>query len=119
MILSKEFHTQQTTNIFFILYLYSHHPPASNYITWDSKDEDKTTIQPYVIHCKLYTECNLQVKVISYILLTIICIIIFPSLSEKNICNTVNQWKQHTATEMRSSLLSEIHSQNAFHHPFS
>lgn len=103
MILSKEFHAQETTNIIFILYLCSHHPLASNYITWDSKD--KMTTQSYVMHCKLHTVCNLKVKVVSYILLTVICITIFPSSSKKNICNTTNQWKQHTATEMRYSLL--------------
>lgn len=118
MILSKEFHAQETANIIFF-YLCSHHPLASNYINWHSRDEDKMTIQPYVMHCKLHIVCNLQVKVVSYILLTIICVIIFLSVSENNICNTANQWKQHTAMETRYSLHSETHNQNVFHNPFS
>lgn len=76
MILSKESHAQEITNITFILYLCSHHPLAANYISWDSKD-DKMTTQPYVTHCKLHTVCHLQVKAVSYILSTISCIIIF------------------------------------------
>lgn len=70
------------------------------------------------MHGKLHTVCNLKAKILIYILLRIIGIVIFPSLSKKNICKTANQRKQHTATEMRYLLPSEIPSQNAFHNPF-
>lgn len=63
-ILFKEFHVQETTNI--NLYLCIHHPLASNYNTWDSKDEDEMTTQPYVMHCTLHIVYNLQVKAVTF-----------------------------------------------------